>query len=119
MGLKIWGSPVSMFGGSFVMKSADDRRHLYSSIPEDTDIVLTHTPPYGRLDSVWGSEYGAGCFELREAVDRIKPKLHVFGHIHGAYGIEQTEDTVFVNASLLGHGGGIEYPPMMLKMSAK
>jgi Icc-related predicted phosphoesterase len=41
-----------------------------------------------------------GCEILRHEIDnRIKPLLHVFGHIHGAYGAAYIKDTLFVNAS--------------------
>ncbi len=53
-------------------------------IPEDVDILITHNPPYMILDQIQ-TEYGAsvGDQDLRyELENRLKPKLHVFGHIH-------------------------------------
>lgn len=90
-GLKIWGSPwTSQFPGinphccAFTypfMKSMEDRWNL---IPDDVDILITHSPPFGILDQI-ETEYGAhvGDKDLREVLNnRLKPKLHVFGHIH-------------------------------------
>lgn len=73
---------------------------MFSHIPEETDILITHGPPGGILDS--SSFHGGlplGSYELLSAIERIKPKLHVFGHIHGGYGTQQIGTTQFVNAA--------------------
>jgi Icc-related predicted phosphoesterase len=51
-----------------------------------------------------------------EADVRLKPKLHVFGHVHGAHGMLSTEDTLFVNAALLGPGGDLSASPVVLRI---
>ncbi|GAM38162.1 40S ribosomal protein [Talaromyces pinophilus] len=49
------------------------------------DIMVTHGPPAGVLDKIyWGKN--VGCDNLLQACRRAKPRLHVFGHIHEAYG---------------------------------
>jgi Icc-related predicted phosphoesterase len=117
-GVRFWGSPVTpLANAAFGMTSAEDRRQLYAQIPEDTDVLVTHSPPYGILDSTPESSLHSGCRELFDAVMRVKPKLHVFGHVHGAHGIFQTNDTTFVNAALLGLHGGIDKAPIVLRMS--
>lgn len=117
-GLKIWGSPVTpLANAAFGISSAEDRRRLYSRIPDDTDVLITHGPPYGILDSAHGSEFHSGCRELFDAVMRVKPRLHVFGHVHGAYGIFHTHDTTFVNGALLGPHGDIDKAPIVVRMS--
>jgi Icc-related predicted phosphoesterase len=119
-GLKIWGSPVTpLANAAFGMSSAEDRRRLYAQIPEDTDVLVTHGPPYGILDSTPESGFHSGCRELFDAVMRVKPTLHVFGHVHGAYGIFQTDDTVFVNAALIGRHGDLDKRPIALKIGRK
>jgi Icc-related predicted phosphoesterase len=111
------GSPVTpLYGGAFGLSSAEDRSQLYAQIPEDTDILVTHGPPFGILDSAPHSGMHSGCRELLEAVMRVRPKLHVFGHVHGAYGILQTHQTMFVNAALLGTDGDIEPLPILVRM---
>jgi len=115
MDLRIWGSPVTpLSGGAFGMWYPPDRRRLYSRIPEDTDVLITHGPPLGILDSAPGARYHTGDPELLEAVHRRDIALHVFGHHHRGHGVEVTEKTVFVNAALLGDGGGIERDPIVL-----
>jgi predicted phosphohydrolase len=119
-GLRIWGSPVTpLFGTAFGMSSAEDRRQLYAKIPKNTDILITHVPPYGILDTAPDSGFHSGCRELFDTVMRVRPKLHVFGHVHGAHGIFQTNDTMFVNAALLGLYGGIDKAPIVLRMSRR
>ena len=114
-GLRMWGSPVTpLYGGAFGLVSPEDRKRLYARIPEDTDILITHGPPYGILDVAPGSSIHSGCKELLDAVLRIRPRLHVFGHIHGAGGILTTEHTTFVNAALPGVDAEIERAPIML-----
>jgi Icc-related predicted phosphoesterase len=118
--LRIWGSPVTpLYGGAFGLSSAEDRRRLYAQIPEDTDVLVTHGPPYGILDSGPDSGMHSGCRELFDAVMRVRPKLHVFGHVHGAYGIFQTEHTTFVNAALFGLHGGLDKPPLVFRMNRR
>lgn len=54
----------------------------WEMIPSDTDILVTHTPPVGHGD-LCCSGVRAGCVELLSTVqNRVKPKYHVFGHIH-------------------------------------
>jgi Icc-related predicted phosphoesterase len=86
---------------------------IYSRVPDDTEILLTHTPPYGTRDvSKRGSN--VGCRYLAEKVASLKYcRLHVFGHIHEAHGFTITEakgregGLVSVNAALAWGGQAI------------
>jgi Icc-related predicted phosphoesterase len=119
-GLRIWGSPVTpLYGGAFGLSSAADRRRVYARIPEDTDVLITHGPPFGILDSSPDSGLHSGCRELFDAVMRLRPKLHVFGHVHGGHGIFQTDQTTFVNAALLGIHGDLDKSPLVFQMTAR
>lgn len=106
-GLKIWGSPWTLqFEGmnprcrAFTRGARDSLKDRWDLIPEDTDILITHCPPYGYFDKTLYGDH-VGDLELREAVDkRIHPKVHVFGHIHEGGGrMLKTKLTTFVNAS--------------------
>ena len=55
-------------------------------IPNDVDIVMTHGPPKGLLD--WCPQGNVGCPNLLQAVRRVKPLMHCFGHIHEGHGVE-------------------------------
>lgn len=118
-GLRIWGSPATpLYGGAFGMSSARDRERRYARIPKSTDVLITHGPPYGILDSAPGTHVHSGCPELREAVMHIRPRLHVFGHIHGAYGFTTKESTIFANVALPGKFCDLVNPPMVMKITA-
>lgn len=119
-GLQIWGSPVTpLYGGAFGLSSAEGRRRLYAEIPGNTDVLVTHGGPYGILDTAPDSGIHSGCRELFDAVGRVRPKLHLFGHVHGAHGVFQTEQTTFVNAALLGIHGSLENSPLVFKMTRR
>ncbi len=118
-GLRIWGTPVTPVGPGFCVPSADDRRNAYAKIPNGTDILISHGPPRGILDCSPGSSFHAGDQELLDAVTRVRPRVHAFGHIHGGYGIVGTEHTTFVNAALLGPDGDIERQPVVLRMGRR
>jgi Icc-related predicted phosphoesterase len=63
------------------------------------ELEVPHCAPYGILDGAPGTDEHEGCSALREVVLRVKPRLHIFGHVHTAYGIVQTRRTMFANAS--------------------
>jgi Icc-related predicted phosphoesterase len=117
MGLKFWGSPATpLLGEAFGVVSDTARAKVYSLIPADTDILVTHGPPYGILDQAPGSDRHEGCHQLFAAVQTLKPMLHVFGHVHGAYGTYSTDDTLFVNAALPGRGFGMSNRPHVFRL---
>jgi Icc-related predicted phosphoesterase len=120
VGLKIWGSPVTpLYGGAFGKSKPEDRQTLWASIPEDIDILITHTPPFAILDHGLPSERREGCPYLFEAVFRARPRLHVFGHIHAGYGTSRTSDTQFVNCALLGEDGSLSRQPVVIDLQAR
>jgi Icc-related predicted phosphoesterase len=80
----------------------------WARIPSETDILITHTPPYQILDKPRYSG-PAGCRHLRERVEVIRPKLHCFGHIHESYGQMEQDGITFVNASITS-GQGLNSP---------
>lgn len=56
------------------------------TVPAETDILVTHTPPKYHLDLPLPQ--GMGCEHLAAEVKRVKPALHVFGHVHWGAGQE-------------------------------
>jgi Icc-related predicted phosphoesterase len=117
-GLNIWGTPVTCDDAAYGHSKREERARLYASIPKETHILITHGPPYGILDREPGSLHKQGCTELRLAVMQLKPRLHVFGHVHAGYGTCHTERTLFVNAALLGWTGDIENRPIVMDITS-
>ena len=100
-GLHIWGSPWQpwFFDWAFNLPRGRALRQKWQLIPEGTDLLITHSPPMGRLDVTVSGQH-AGCEELLQAVLRIRPRLHVFGHIHEGAGLIEEGQTTLVNASI-------------------
>jgi Icc-related predicted phosphoesterase len=88
MGFKFWGTPYQPFfyDWAFNRTNSELKEH-FGKIPTDTEILITHVPPKGTLDSVNRLIRDLGCPVLKERINHL-PNLraHIFGHIHGAYG---------------------------------
>jgi Icc-related predicted phosphoesterase len=112
-GVKFYGSPWQTWFYDWAFNFPEDdsldcviAAKKWEEIPEDTDVLITHGPPYNMLDKV--ERYSVknvrglhvGCPALAKRVDVVKPKLHVFGHIHESYGRVDTDDTIFINAAI-------------------
>jgi len=103
-GIKIYGSPWQpwFYNWAFNLpRSGPGLASKWEAIPEDTDILVVHGPPLGVLDKVVRGGEHVGCELLKERIDVVKPKIVAFGHIHEAHGKIETEDTIFINASML------------------
>ncbi len=114
---------------AFNIARREDRARKWAMIPADTDVLVTHGPPQGILDRTMGGDQ-AGCEALAAELSfdsacglaqdkqgreghrrektfsrpclrgRLKPRVHVFGHIHEAYGVVERGGTAYVNASI-------------------
>ncbi|MCE9584539.1 MAG: metallophosphatase domain-containing protein [Planctomycetes bacterium] len=101
-GLKFWGSPwqPEFCGWAFNIVRREDLAKKWALIPADTDVLLTHGPPRGILDRTMSGDE-VGCDALAAEVgSRVRPRLHVFGHIHEAYGMVERGGVTHVNASI-------------------
>jgi Icc-related predicted phosphoesterase len=100
-GLHIWGSPWQpwFYDWAFNLPRGQALREKWDLIPDQTDILITHGPPFGRLDLTMAGEH-AGCRELWLALQRVRPMLHIFGHIHEGAGVIEEGPTTLVNASI-------------------
>ncbi|HEX6334487.1 MAG TPA: metallophosphatase domain-containing protein [Flavisolibacter sp.] len=98
-GIRIWGSPVTpwYFRWAFNRQRGASIRKHWELIPPDTNLLLTHGPAYGILDMVINEQH-AGCRDLLQRVQEIRPAVHVCGHIHESYGSTRRNGTYFINA---------------------
>ncbi|MCK9279313.1 MAG: metallophosphatase domain-containing protein [Melioribacteraceae bacterium] len=103
-GLKIYGSPYCPTFGrwAFMKNRGKEIAEVWSKIPEGIDILVTHGPPMDILDMNL-YEVNCGCKDLLARVETIKPKIHVFGHIHENHGSmhSSSRGITFINASNL------------------
>jgi len=107
--VKIWGTPwqPEFNNWAFNLPRGEKLKEKWDMIPVNTDILITHGPPFGKLDYVPYDNVNVGCEELMKRVQEIKPKIHVFGHIHEGYGYVFDGNTHFINAAVLN--GRYEY----------
>jgi len=87
--VKIWGSPISPsfgYGWAFNKDRGSEINEVWNGIPNDTDIVITHSPIYGYCDRASNTNQNVGCADLYHRLHEVKPHLHFAGHIHEAYG---------------------------------
>lgn len=105
-GIKFYGTPwqPEFCNWAFNLPRGPRLAAVWSKIPDDTDVLITHTPPFGILDS----EGRVGCRELAARLDQLQVKLHVFGHVHVSHGKIQRGQTTFVNASICDY----DYEPI-------
>ena len=124
-GLKFWGTPVSPWFHDWAFNRWEDEigKH-WDLIPEDTDVLITHTPPYMKLDKIdprfrrYNKLDNVGCPILMAKVSDTKPLIHAFGHIHEGYGMIPTfsgfeDDIVYINASNLNDKYEPVNPPVI------
>jgi Icc-related predicted phosphoesterase len=103
--VKIYGSPWQPWFYDWAFNLPRNGMSLaakWEAIPDDTDILLTHGPAFGILDTVAGRAYdNLGCELLTERLERLQPKIHVCGHIHTGYGYDFKNSTHHFNAAVL------------------
>ena len=99
--LQIYGSPWQprFYDWAFNLNRGAEIAEKWKMIPADTDILITHGPPFEILDQTPNFDF-AGCEELRKTIETIRPKAHIFGHIHSGYGTIEKFGVKFVNASI-------------------
>lgn len=93
-GIKFYGIPM------FMKDCISGRQEIsYAQIPLDTDVLITHCPAYKKLDYDDNVHYGSQ--ELWQQLEIIRPKAHLFGHIHTQHGIVRDPYTIFSNGAIL------------------
>ena len=113
--IRIWGTSWQYWLLDQIKrrKNQNNLQCIWESIPKEIDIIITHFPPYGIGDLTRSNKH-LGSKELLTAIRRIKPKYHIFGHIHESYGIFKKKidnfEITFINTSAV-MGFGSEFNP--------
>ncbi len=99
-GLRCWGSPVqpTFFQWAFNQDRGAEIQATWAMIPTSVDILVTHGPPLGYGDRTIQGHH-VGCVDLLARVHAVRPRLHIFGHIHEEPGAWTDGQTIFVNAT--------------------
>jgi Icc-related predicted phosphoesterase len=115
-GLKFYGSPwlPDLAGWAYYL-SDQERRAKWALIPSDTDILITHTPPFGILDKP-RSGRPVGCSYLRTVLDDLDLRFHCFGHVHASYGQSVDSQIPFYNASLVDSDYKLTNAPIIVDL---
>lgn len=93
-GMKFYGVPM------FMADCVTERQNRnYAAIPDETDVLVTHMPPYGILD--FDDNVHNGSKELLQRVAAVSPRLHLFGHIHRQHGTTDGGRTRFSNGAMM------------------
>lgn len=118
-GLKLWGSPVvpDLVGMAFGKTRGEQMNESWNLIPNNIDVLITHTPPYGILDKS-SSGKSLGCKNLLKKLYLLEPKVHIFGHIHASYGKTKINNTLYVNASNYDSKKGLVNSPIKFDLNS-
>lgn len=120
-GYRIYGSPwqPEFCDWAFNLVRGEQCLEKWDLIPEGIDILITHGPPIGHGD-LCSSNLRAGCVDLLHTIQtRVKPKYHIFGHIHEGYGITTDGVTTYVNASTCNLRYQPINPPIIIDLPVK
>lgn len=119
-GVKFWGMPWTprFYNWAFMTWTREEAAEKAAMIPEDTEVLISHGPPFGILDTVDRGGYQVGCYQLAERIQELPNlKVHAFGHIHEEYGSAITSgiDAVYINASTCNLQYNPANPPIVVE----
>lgn len=109
--LKVYGAPqLPACGGSeFAFQYPRGQDAWSETLPQDVDVLITHTPPKTHLDL----PVGLGCEHLLREIWRVRPRVHVFGHVHAGRGTER----VFWDEGQKAYETGCQRPDGLIRSS--
>lgn len=116
-GVKFWGSPVTPGDGTWAFQRERGKQigSHWNKIPTDTQVLITHTPPYSIKDSLSNKRH-VGCEVLFKRVKQLQLPLHIFGHIHNNYGTTRIAPTTYINASSLDDQYRFHHSPILFEL---
>ena len=117
-GISIWGSPIQPWFCDWAFnrqRGVDIQKH-WDLIPPDTDILITHGPPYGYGDNLEDGNR-VGCKDLLATIEYNPPKYHIFGHIHNGYGEYSNFHTKFLNVAICNEAYKVANDPIIFEIN--
>jgi Icc-related predicted phosphoesterase len=117
-GLRIYGTPWQPRFGRWAFSVEESvLAEKFAAIPERTDILLSHSPPFGICD-LGANGKNSGSPSLLARVLHICPRLHIFGHIHDSRGRWQQDGITFANVAAVDRWCKLTHPPVMFELSS-
>jgi Icc-related predicted phosphoesterase len=111
-GIKFYGTPWQPPFFDWAWNAPEDKlMKIFKNIPKDTDVLVTHCPPRMIGDETLSGDH-VGSTSLSHAIERVEPKLNVFGHIHPASGLYKRNGSYFANASIVNSKYQVVNSPM-------
>ena len=122
-GKTIYGTPwCKPFYNWAFMEETTKSDERYKDV-QHMDILMTHDAPYGisdillQKDCWWADGTHIGNLALRNLLDRTKPSLHVFGHLHSCNHLRtMNENTSVFCVSLLDENYKMTYEPLYFNL---
>ncbi|KHN83338.1 UPF0046 protein T07D4.2 [Toxocara canis] len=118
-GIRIYGTPwqPKMDNWAFNLPRGQPLLTKWNQIPTGVDVLITHSPPLGHGDTL-STRSRAGCVELlNSVVKRIRPKYHVFGHVHEGYGCTSDGYTKFINCCIMNENLEMTNTPIIFDIA--
>lgn len=117
---------VKFYGAPWTPRFCDwafnvDRDEIWKywyRIHKDTDVLVTHGPPWGIEDYVEFSNEHVGCQALKDRMDLLSNlKVHIFGHVHSQYG-KYIDDMgrIYVNAAVCDEEYKVTREPIVVDL---
>jgi Icc-related predicted phosphoesterase len=118
---QFWGSPITprFLDWSFMRDPGEPIEAHWRMIPPATDVLVTHGPPFGILDSIRrpsGELESTGCPSLLSCIQNLRLGVHIFGHIHEGRGVFQENDVSFHNVSSMNEHYRITHEPVVIEL---
>ncbi len=115
-GLKIYGTPYQLPFNKWAFNLTEEElSRKWEQIPDNIDILLCHSPPYGIMDKTSDNK-NIGSKSLLKRIEKIKPKYIVYGHNHAEYGIIEKNGIKYINCSLLNEKYKMVREPIELEI---
>ena len=116
-GVRFWGSPWQpvFMNWAFNLPRGEPLRAVWERMPSDVDVLVTHGPPHGILDETHRGQH-VGDEALRQRVLAVRPRLHLFGHIHEARGATEQSGVRFINGANCGRASLLTHPATVVDL---